>query len=384
MVGAGGNMEDTSGLNAESGGENAREVGPSRSEIRRLVAHAILAPSGGNIQAWRFEGLPDGRLRCFYDGRRAENFLDFEQSASYLALGMAVENIVLSAATLGLTTHIELLAPDGSERVCDLRFTRQTPSDVPAELANQIERRCTNRRLGNPRERIAPASLERVRDAAERHGAHLQLVSDKTSLAEIGAVVGVCDRLRLCNELMHREMMAEVRWTTEEAARTGDGVDVQTLEVNGAQIWLLKRLASYRNVRGLMRLGVEGPFEQMGAESVRRSSAVGLLTLPGTSSSDYFRGGRALSSVWLTTTALELGFQPLAVVPYMFARLVRGSGYTPDQERLLRGQRQRLGKVLQLRDDAAEVMLFRLSNVRPPSVRSQRRPLAAVLTFPAA
>lgn len=384
MVGGGGNMEETSGLAAESVGSQVRDASVTREELRRLVAHAVLAPSGGNIQAWRFEGLPDGRLRCFYDGRRAENFLDFAYSASYLALGAAVENVVLSAAAMGLTTQIELLDADGSERVCDLRFTRQTPTDLPAELANQIERRCTNRRLGNPKDTIVPASLERIRAAATRSGANLQLVTDARALAEIGAVVGVCDRIRLCGELMHRELMAEVRWTPEEAARTGDGVDVGTLEVNGAQVWLLKRLSNYRNVRALMRLGVEKPFEEMGAESVRKSSAVGLLTVSGTRSSDYFRGGRALSSVWLTTSALELGFQPLAVVPYMFARLLRGSGYTAEQEQLLRAQRERLGKVLQLRDDAAEVMMFRLSNVEPPSTRSQRRPLDAVLTFPSA
>jgi len=355
---------------------------PSRDELRRLVAQAILAPSGGNVQAWRFEGLPDGRLRCFYDALRAENFLDFAFSASHLALGAAVENIVLSAAAMQLTTHVELRSDEGSESVCDLRFTRQPPRDVPAELAPQIERRCTNRRLGEPKDAIAPATLERVRTAATRCGAHLQLVTDSRALAEIGAVVGVCDRIRMCSELMHRELMAEVRWTPEEARRTGDGVDVQTLEVNGAQIWLLKRLSSYRNVRALMRLGVLKPFEQMGVDTVRKSAAIGLLTVPGTSHHDYFAGGRALSSVWLTTTALELGFQPLAVAPYMFARLLRGSGFTPEQEQLLGAQRSRLGKVLQLRDDAAEVMLFRLSRVAPPSTRSQRRPLDAVLSFP--
>ena len=370
------------GRAAEAATSPAREYAPSREELRRLVAHAILAPSGGNVQAWRFEALPDGRMRCFYDAARAENFLDFAFSASYLALGAAVENIALSAATLGLTTHVELLPPDGSERVCDLRFSQHPPQDVPLELASQIERRCTNRRLGNPKASIAPPSLERMRAAASRCGANLQLVTDPHALAEIGAVVGVCDRIRLCSELMHRELMAEVRWTPEEAARTGDGVDVQTLEAHAAQIWVLKRLSNYRNVQRLMRLGVQKPFEQMGADSVRKSSAVGLLTVPGTSHQDYFTGGRALSSVWLTSTALELGFQPLAVVPYMFARLLRGAGFTSEQESLLRAQRARLGKVLQLRDVTGEVMMFRLSHVSPPSTRAQRRPLDAVLTFP--
>jgi hypothetical protein len=346
-----------------------------------LVAHAILAPSGGNIQAWRFEAQRDGRLRCFYDAARAENFLDFEHGASYLTLGAAVENMVISAAAIGFTTHVELLDPDGSERVCDVRFTRGSDPNAQPELAGQIERRCTNRRLGNNAVKIAATSIERLRSAAQRHGASLQLVSDPKALSEIGAVVGVCDRIRLCSELMHREMIAEVRWSPRQAARTGDGVDVQTLEINRAQKWLLKRLSKYRNVRGLMRLGVEKPFEQMGSEAVQRSSAVGLITVAGTSSRAYFQGGRALESVWLTTSALELGLQPLAVVPYLFARLVRGTGYTDAQLRLLQAQRARLASVLQLRDDAAEVMLFRLSDVPPPSARSRRRPLDAVLTL---
>jgi hypothetical protein len=358
--------------------------GPSRDQLRGFVAHGILAPSGGNIQAWRFELAPDGRLRGFYDGRRAENFLDFEHSASYLALGAAVENIAISAAAAGFGTQVELLDADGSERVCDLRFTRDLTPDAQPELSDQIERRCTNRRLGDNQRQIAPSSLARLSRAAQRHGASLQLVSEPKALAEIGQVVGVCDRIRLCGELMHRELMAEVRWSPDHAARMADGVDVQTLEVNRAQIWLLRRLSSYRNVRGLMRLGVQKPFEQMGAESVEKSSAVGLITVPGCTSRDYFQGGRALESVWLSTSALELGFQPLAVVPYMFARLLRGTGYTPAQQAELVAQRARLASVLQLRDEAAEVMMFRLSVVAPPSARSLRRPLDAVLSFTSA
>jgi hypothetical protein len=357
----------------------ARET-PSREQLRRLVGYAILAPSGGNIQAWRFEAQADGRLRCFYDAARADNFLDFQYSASYLALGAAVENIAIAAASLGFGTEVELLAPDGSERVCDLRFAKSAEASAQASLAGEIERRCTNRRLAKNDRPLSHDAVERLREAARTRGASLQLASGADALREIGRVVGVCDRLRLSSELMHRELMAEVRWTPDEARSTGDGVDVQTLEVNRAQIWLLRQLSNYRNVQRLMRFGVQKPFEQMGAESVQKAAAVGLITVKGTSSGDYFQGGRALERVWLTTSALDLGFQPLAVVPYMFARLLRGTGYTAHEERALRAERARLGAVMELRDDAAEVMMFRLSHVPRPSARAQRRPLDLVFT----
>ncbi|WP_369779754.1 Rv1355c family protein [Streptomyces sp. R33] len=64
--------------------------------VRRLVSYGIQAPSGGNVQPWRF--VSRGRvLECRLDDDPAPTLLDFERSASHLAIGAAAENIDLAA-----------------------------------------------------------------------------------------------------------------------------------------------------------------------------------------------------------------------------------------------------------------------------------------------
>ncbi len=277
---------------------------------------------------------------------RAENFLDVDHLASWLAMGGAVENMVLAAAAMGLHAQVELLPPSDDGRVCELVFRSDLPPDVDHRLADQIDRRATNRRLGR-REKLPEPTLDVFREAARAHGASLQLITEEDDLRAIGAVIGGCDRVRFWNEHTHRELMEEVRWTRDEAERTRDGVDVRTLDIGSLQLAVLRLLASWNVVSAMRGLNLRQPFEAISGQAVRRSSAVGVLTVDGTGPHDYFRGGRAFERVWLAATELEIGLQPLAVAPFLFARLRRDVG--PAQRavgaaRGLRATRRRLAR----------------------------------------
>ena len=78
----------------------------STEQVLHLVSSAVLAPSGGNCQPWRFVWSAEGRLRCLHDVDRSASFLDFEHRAAYLALGAAVENVVIAAAAIGLEAGV--------------------------------------------------------------------------------------------------------------------------------------------------------------------------------------------------------------------------------------------------------------------------------------
>src|SRR5262249_45779180 len=67
-------------------------VSPSRQHIAAMVADAILAPSGGNCQPWRWLSH-DGTLYLFHDRARSHSLLDFQGTASLVALGAAAENL---------------------------------------------------------------------------------------------------------------------------------------------------------------------------------------------------------------------------------------------------------------------------------------------------
>ena len=104
--------------------------GLSDNDVRALVAYAAAAPSGGNCQPWRFS-YTGGVLRISIDRKRAENFLDYRNHASYLALGAATENASLAAAAMGMPFALRM-TPDANpaDVVCELDLVgsnRQPP-----------------------------------------------------------------------------------------------------------------------------------------------------------------------------------------------------------------------------------------------------------------
>ena len=70
-----------------------------RDELRFITACATTAPSGGNVQPWRFEAR-DRVLRAYADPTRS-SLLDFHGRATLLALGAALEAAVIGARALG-------------------------------------------------------------------------------------------------------------------------------------------------------------------------------------------------------------------------------------------------------------------------------------------
>ncbi|AUG81193.1 hypothetical protein CFP65_6543 [Kitasatospora sp. MMS16-BH015] len=351
--------------------------------VRRLVGYGIQAPSGGNTQPWRF--VWRGRaLDCRVDHEQPLTVLDFERSASRLAIGAAVENIDLAARAAGWACQAEP-CPDPADP--DLAYRLTFTADPAAErppLAGWIEQRVTNREPGPavPLDERAAAALA---SCAEESGARLQLVSDRDDLAELGRILGVADRLRMMSQPLHRDMMGELRWSEAETRRTRDGIDLATLGFDRTDLAGVAVARHWPNLAFLRTVGGGSSFEEPARKTVAASSAVGLLSIAGTGPEAYLRGGRAVQRLWLTATSLGLGLQPLTALTYLLARVERGGGVglAGEEVATLRGLRARLDAIAPHRPGEAELLLFRLSYAPAPQLRSLRRPVESVLGFDA-
>lgn len=355
--------------------------------IRRLVAYGIQAPSGGNVQPWTF--LARGPvLRCRTDDAQPPTLLDFQGTATRLAIGAAVENIDLAARAAGWACHVRPF-PDPADpgNVCELTFSRAPHTPRPA-LADWIERRATNRRPGPARPLDASHRQALTRCAADG-GARLHLITDRAELAETGRILGAGDRLRMLSPRLHREMMSELRWTPEEVRTTRDGIDIATLEADGTDLAGLSLARHRPHLEFVRQMGGGRAFEEGARNSVAASSAIGCLTTTGTGARAHFDGGRALQRVWLTATSLGLGFQPVTVLPYLFARVehvdAHGNGDVTGLDETevatLHGLRKRLSALVPHRPDETELLLFRLSYAPPATTRALRRHVDTVLRF---
>ncbi|MEK7705407.1 MAG: Rv1355c family protein [Myxococcota bacterium] len=351
-------------------------------EVRTLVAYGALAPSGGNVQPWRFV-YRTGRLRCLHDVERSKNFLDFEHNATYVTFGAVAENLVLAAAAMGCTSSVTPFpVADAPHVVCDVHLRRGAAAATPDPLAAQLAQRVTNRRAGERRP-LEVSEQRLLTEAAAARGARLQLVTDPGALAQIGDILGRGDRLRMLHETMHREMFAEVRWTREDVERTRDGLDVASLELTPTDLAGMRLVSAWSVMRVVGNIGAGRGLEKPSRKSIAGASAVGLLTCPGTGAASYLAGGRGLERLWLQATALGIALQPMTAIIYVFARVLRGggAGLSASEVDALHELRRRLGMMFELDDGCAEIMLFRLAKVEPSTARALRRPVDEILTF---
>lgn len=350
--------------------------------VASLVSAGILAPSGGNCQPWRFV-WSDCALSCYHDRSRSHSYLDFKDSATHLAFGAVVENIHVAATEAKLGMQLDLFPdPEDEELLCRLRFSSVEESHPDPHLAELLTQRVTNRRLGR-REPLSQAQRDILLCDAERAGTSLQLVEDDDALDEMGSLLGTGDRLRFLNQTMHAEMMGEIRWTPEEVERTRDGLDVATLELTGADLAAMRVISSWTAMKTLGRFGGGSALEKPAVKSVRAASAMGLITVEGTSPVDWFTGGRAMQRVWLRATSLGLVFQPMTALTYLFFRLHQGetTGMDDSEVEILSSLRRRFAGVFNVSGRKAEPMLFRLARAERPTARSLRRNLEDVLEF---
>jgi nitroreductase len=350
--------------------------------IRYVVEHATLAPSGGNCQPWQFY-FDRGTLWVVHDTARSRNLLDGRGQASLLALGAAIENLVIAAAERGYATRVDdLPRPDHPAIVAALRFESSRGPEVAgsAGLFSLLRCRESNRRLAT-RRRLTPQVPETLRQAAAHYGAHLQLVTQAAPLDELGEILGEGDRLRfLCRDL-HRELFAEVRWTPRDVQRTRDGIDVATLELTAAQDAAMRVLAR-PDVAAFLRSEDAGSgIAEMTVKAVAAAAAVGLLTLSADTTAAWLHGGRALQRVWLAAAALGVSLQPMTALLFMFDMLGSASvnAFTERERSRLVDMQVRLDRVFDERVGAPRAMLFRLAYAPEPTARSLRRPSSMVI-----
>lgn len=345
-------------------------------QLRAAMEAAVLAPSGGNAQAWHLH-YQDDELWIRVDRARSQTLLDQRGRASLLSIGAMVENATLRAAAMGHGVTVRWLPQ--LDVAAHLRFDASATQAVEDDLRleQQIALRVTNRRLGK-RVAVTPSQQLALTHAAAQRGATLDLLTEASALAEMGAVLGAADHLRALCPALHRDLIGELRWTAEEAEHSRDGIDLRTLELPAAQQVAL-RVGARPDVVALVRSAHGGQALQDGArQSINAAGAVGLLGVEADDDASWLATGRALQRVWLAATAEGLALQPMSSLLFMLAMLEGpdASAFNDDERQRLLTLRRRLEALFPGRPSRG--FLFRLSTALAPTARSLRLPLEAV------
>ena len=299
--------------------------------VRALIGAAVLAPSDWNSQPWRFEAGPDA-IRVLADPQRALPRTDPDRRGMYVALGAALENMVLAARAWGLQPTVLYLPDAARGAVADVVWGDAGARRDRDLFGALIERR-TNRRNYDGRRLLSHVRAQLTAQVAD--GPRLHWLDDHDGLRDLGRLVHDAVHAQVSDRLTQAEQHLWLRTSREDAARRGDGVPVEALGLSGPANWFSG--SYYDPGSWFLRFGA-GSLAKRAREGLRTAGAAVLLTVPGRDESAWLAGGQAYERLVLKATQLGLAHQPMNApveVERFRERLLRRFGVTGGEPLML-------------------------------------------------
>jgi molybdopterin/thiamine biosynthesis adenylyltransferase len=344
---------------------SAASFKPSMEEIDKLIDAAIIAPSAGNNQPWKwFYGK--GTLLLFHDKFRSWSWGDYYEMGALMSLGTAIENIHLQASAISLQDQVQLFPlPGNTELVATIRFSplgAAIPIDL--SLAKGISTRATNRGVGQ-RLKLNSTFLTEMKNAVQDDDIKLYYTEDDLEMDELSDIIAECDKVRLLNKLGHEEFYHEIRWNKEEALKTKDGVELASVDISQGEIAGFKVAGDWNAVELLSQWDKGNAFKKMSVKSVKSASAMVLFTIPKFDQSGLLKAGRAVQRAWILANQRGVAVHPMLSPAFFFNRLIHGSGIelTSQTAEKLSLLRQRFLKVFPVNsaEDRYDIFLMKVA-----------------------
>jgi len=369
-------------IHADALKENSDSIFIDEETIVKIVGVACTAPSGGNSQPWLWL-RKNKNLYLIQDVTRSSPLLDFNNIASNIALGAAIENVVLISQKFGYSIQVKLF-PDANNKLIVAEFIFYKSSfnatflqkNYAPELADFIGIRTTNRNI-ETRIEIEDNKLDYIKNVATQiDGCTLKIITNPKIINELGNIVAEVERMRIMHPEGHRNFLDEMRWTKEENELKRDGVDVATCDLTITELTGFK-MAKDKDVIDLLENWKGGKaFEKLSQKSTSNASAMGLIMMPTCNDESYINGGRAVQKVWIAANKLGVAFQPQSPCTFLFSRLVQGKAEGLNQTMIERLPilHKKFKQILEIENDGVcEVFLFRLFVGKKSVVKSLRR-----------
>jgi len=360
------------------------ESGMQESEIYPILEKSILAPSGDNMQPWRFR-VSGNRIDLFIVPGHKGHFFEVGYRTLYLSAGAVIENIRVAAAHAGYRLSLSYFPDEGNDRKVASITLEPVDKSNPRQTSHYaaLDRRCTNRVFYDSKKKISQDSYSKIEEMAlpEKGYRLIWLKRGDPSYAKLSHLVGQADKIRFENERIHTEFIEKVRFGRESVEKSKDGLDVRTFEASPAGGCLFRLIASWKRLRFLNFLGLSRTLSQHLVKQMRSSQAAGLIVTPSHSPQDYVIGGEVMERIWHEITLQGLAIQPMAGIPVFLINLILegGSAFSAAQKVKAEEIKQEFLSLFGINDQNGLILLFRIGYAKPPGVRSLRRPLESFL-----
>lgn len=348
--------------------------------MTRIVRAATLAISGDNSQPWRFVQQDRNTLRVELDLRRDQSAFNPDQICSAVAVGAAIENAVEGAKGEGYDTTVSYFSPDLDQSDCymPVALLRFRKGEADRLLSDMIVLRCSNRRKYSKQRiphGIVTSTAEQVRCIP---GMDFRVAIHPDAIRSLSNGVFTSDRVVFERTDMRRYLNGMIRWSKEEAVRTGDGMPADSFEVSRLEQLALRIILPLRVSTLLGLLGGSCIFGLYGREWLRNSGGVGLVVGRDNTFRSWVDAGRAASRAMLSLTADGIATQAM-MSGVLLMNQQFGSGLLDRRHKAMTEKvRKVIRNVFALEPGVEPLFMFRMGYAPLPSELSKRRPVESV------
>lgn len=186
--------------------------------MQELVRNATLAPSSHNTQCWRFQ-IRDRSISILPDLSRRCPAVDPDDHHLFVSLGCATENLAQAALANGLKA-IPRFDPTGAGGIAvSLEATRAMATPLFQAISG---RQCSRGDYdGKP---LSNAELGLLEQAGTGNGVQVRLLTARPAMEGILEYVVAGNTAQMNDPAFVDELKAWIRFSADEALRTGDGL----------------------------------------------------------------------------------------------------------------------------------------------------------------
>ncbi len=193
-------------------------AGDKAALLPELVRYATLAPSSHNTQCWKFR-LEDNAISIVPDLSRRCPAVDPDDHHLFISLGCAAENLIQAALANGLKGHAGFDAAGGNV----LRVALEPTGPVASTLFQAIPERQSTRGEydGQP---VARQELALLEKAGTGSGVQVIILTERQAMETVLEYVVQGNTAQMNDQAFVEELKKWIRFSGDEAVRTGDGL----------------------------------------------------------------------------------------------------------------------------------------------------------------
>tara|TARA_B110000090_G_scaffold144202_1_gene158409 strand:- start:188 stop:1237 length:1050 start_codon:yes stop_codon:yes gene_type:complete len=339
----------------------------SKNEQDELIKAAILAPSADNSQPFKYQWQSSSNIDLWIDESRSGKASDNRFVLSDIALGAVIENIVIHAASIKLSSNVKYFPNIKKDPrfVATIAFNKVL-EQKDHDLANAIPTRITDRRFPfkGP---ISKKIQKELQIAAQLNQSDLVWFNGKHEIKRVLPIIQKAESVRFKSEILHQELFSTIDFNDQTI---DEGMHISVLAVEKIAQPVFKQIKKWRVMNLLNKIGAS---TILGLRSVKIpilfSPALALITINTNERVDVIKGGRAIQRVWLQATVNKLAIQPYAA-PGIFSLgfIACEDEHTPE----LKIVQQKMNEIIV--GNSYGLMFLRIGyNNRPIGSRTRRR-----------